>query len=76
VDSVTRLTSDHNRVRGLFARFRTAHEKDDFDKMAALAEQMVRELQVHTKFEEEIFYPITAAATTSARLSVADVTRM
>jgi hemerythrin superfamily protein len=57
VDSVTLLTSDHNRVRGLFARFRTAHEKDDFDKMAALAEQMVRELQVHTKIEEEIFYP-------------------
>jgi hemerythrin superfamily protein len=57
VDSVTLLTSDHNRVRGLFARFRAAHEKDDFDKMAALAEQMVRELQVHTKIEEEIFYP-------------------
>ena len=57
MDSVTLLTADHNRVRGLFARFRAAHEKDDVDKMAALTEQMVRELQVHTKIEEEIFYP-------------------
>jgi hemerythrin superfamily protein len=57
MDSVTLLTADHNRVRGLFARFRTAHDNDDADSMATLAEHIVRELQVHTKIEEEIFYP-------------------
>jgi hemerythrin superfamily protein len=57
MDSLTLLSADHNRVRGLFARFRAAHEEDDADTMATLAEQIIRELQIHTKIEEEIFYP-------------------
>jgi hemerythrin superfamily protein len=57
VDSVMLLTADHNRVRGLFARFRTAQDNDDVDTMAARAEQMVRELQIHIDIEEEVFYP-------------------
>jgi iron-sulfur cluster repair protein YtfE (RIC family) len=57
MDSVLLLTADHNRVRGLFARFRAAHAEDDVDTMASVAAQIVTELQVHTTIEEEIFYP-------------------
>lgn len=57
MDALSLLTADHNRVRGLFARFEAAQEAEDVDAMAELAAQCVRELQVHTTIEEEIFYP-------------------
>jgi hemerythrin superfamily protein len=57
MDSTALLTADHNRVRGLFTRFREAQESDDTGAMADLAEQLYTELQVHTTIEEEIFYP-------------------
>jgi hemerythrin superfamily protein len=51
------LTADHNRVRGLFTRFRTAEEAGDTKEMTALAEQIITELEVHATIEEELFYP-------------------
>ena len=57
MDALDLLTADHNRVRGLFARFQEAHEKDDTVQMAELASKIVEELQVHTKIEEQVFYP-------------------
>jgi hemerythrin superfamily protein len=57
MDALTLLITDHNRVRGLFTRFRDADEADDTDTMQALAAQMRQEIEVHTTIEEEIFYP-------------------
>jgi hemerythrin superfamily protein len=57
MDSTALLTADHNRVRGLFARFKEAHEAQDDGTMAGLAEQIFTELAVHTTLEEEVFYP-------------------
>jgi hemerythrin superfamily protein len=57
MDATTLLTADHNRVRGLFTRFQSAHEADDTRTMRELADEMVTELKVHTTIEEEIFYP-------------------
>ena len=57
MDAVTLLTADHNRVRGLFERFKAASEADDADRMASLAELMRADLTAHTTIEEEIFYP-------------------
>jgi hemerythrin superfamily protein len=57
MDALTLLTADHNRVRGLFARFETAQERDDSAIMADLASTIFAELEVHTTIEEEIFYP-------------------
>jgi hemerythrin superfamily protein len=57
VDALELLTADHNRVRGLFALYREAEEADKTDEMAALADKIVTELEVHTTIEEEIFYP-------------------
>lgn len=51
------LTADHNRVRGLFARFQSAQDADDRDAMSSLATEILTELEVHTTIEEEIFYP-------------------
>jgi hemerythrin superfamily protein len=57
MDALSLLITDHNRVRGLFARFQEADEAGDVETMAALAAQMREELDVHTAIEEEIFYP-------------------
>jgi len=47
------LKADHQKVKGLFSQFESAGE----DKKADIFKQIVTELQVHTKVEEEIFYP-------------------
>ena len=53
-DAIALLKADHREVEELFAKFEAA--KGDGRKKA-LAEQICRELTVHTKIEEEIFYP-------------------
>jgi hemerythrin superfamily protein len=57
MDALTLLTADHNRVRGLFERFRKAEDATNTARMSSLAEAIFTELQVHTTIEEEIFYP-------------------
>jgi len=57
MDALSLLTADHNRVRGLFARFQAAEEVKDTAKMTELAAKIIVELEVHTTIEEEIFYP-------------------
>ena len=51
------LIADHNRVRGLFAQFKQAHENDDDGTMSTVAMKIIEDLEVHTTIEEEIFYP-------------------
>jgi len=57
MDALDLLTADHNRVRGLFARFKEAQEADDATTMGTLAEMIFEELRVHTTIEERAFYP-------------------
>jgi hemerythrin superfamily protein len=57
VQALDLLIADHNRVRGLFAQFKEAHEKDDTEAMSAAAVKIFEDLDVHTTIEEEIFYP-------------------
>jgi iron-sulfur cluster repair protein YtfE (RIC family) len=52
------LIADHNRCRGLFARFKDANANDDADTMSDLFLQILQELEVHMAIEEEIFYPM------------------
>jgi hemerythrin superfamily protein len=49
------LKSDHQKVKQLFAQFEAAGE--DETRKKALFNEIMRELQIHTKIEEEIFYP-------------------
>jgi len=57
MDALELLTADHNRVRGLFKRFKAAEERDDSTAMQEMAAKIVEELTIHTTIEEEIFYP-------------------
>jgi hemerythrin superfamily protein len=57
MDALNLLVADHNRVRGLFARFKSAHDADNTSEMSSMASTIFTELEVHTKIEEEIFYP-------------------
>jgi hemerythrin superfamily protein len=56
MDALELLTADHNRVRGLFTRFQAAEGEND-TQAARLAAKIFEELEIHTKIEEEIFYP-------------------
>ena len=56
MDALELLTADHNRVRGLFTRFQAAEGENDA-QAARLAAKIFEELEIHTKIEEEIFYP-------------------
>jgi hypothetical protein len=59
LDAVALLKADHRTVEDLFAKFEAA--KGDGRKKA-LAEQICLELTVHTKIEEDIFYPACEGA--------------
>lgn len=59
IDAVALLKADHRKVAGLFADFEAA--KGD-GKKKALAEQICLELTVHTKIEEDVFYPACEGA--------------
>jgi hemerythrin superfamily protein len=50
---VEMLKADHQKVKGLFSQFEAAGE----DQKPDIFKEIVKELQVHTKIEEEIFYP-------------------
>jgi hemerythrin-like domain-containing protein len=54
VDAVQMLKDDHQKVKGLFRQFESA---SDGREKRRIAEQIFHELEVHSKLEEEIFYP-------------------
>ena len=55
MDATELLMQDHENVQGLFAQFERSRE--DAQKKSMLFEKIKDELQMHTKVEEEIFYP-------------------
>ena len=57
-DAIALLKADHRKVEDLFAEFETANGAT----RKALAEQICMELTVHTKIEEDIFYPACEGA--------------
>jgi len=68
------LKKDHSAVKSLFAKFdRTG--KTSYDKKAELFGQVRRELQLHSKVEEEIFYPILKARNGDGRRLVTEALR-
>jgi hypothetical protein len=58
-DAIALLKADHRKVEELFASFEAA--KGD-GKKQALAQQICMELTVHTKIEEDVFYPACEGA--------------
>jgi hemerythrin superfamily protein len=58
MDAVQMLKDDHQKVKGLFKEF----EKAEGRQKKQIAEQVFQELEVHSKLEEEIFYPAVKQA--------------
>lgn len=69
-DAIALLKADHRKVEGLFAQFEAA--KGDA-KRKALADQICLELSVHTKIEEDVFYPACEGAIEGSLLKEAYV---
>lgn len=53
-DALALLRADHQLVQGLFDQFEKTRSED---RKGKLAQQICQELKVHTRIEEEIFYP-------------------
>jgi hemerythrin superfamily protein len=53
-DAVALLKADHRKVEGLFEKFESAKSET---KKKTLADQICLELTIHTKIEEDVFYP-------------------
>src|ERR1700723_789349 len=54
MDATSLLIADHNRVKGLFARYKDAADGEESHRLASL---IAAELAVHTTIEEKVFYP-------------------
>ena len=68
--AIALLKSDHRKVEGLFADYEAA--KGDARKKA-LAEQICMELTIHTRIEEDVFYPACKGGVDEALLNEAYV---
>jgi hemerythrin superfamily protein len=56
MDVIELLVADHNRVRGLIARYKKANDADKTKEAATLSGEIITELTVHMAAEEEVFY--------------------
>jgi hemerythrin superfamily protein len=54
LDAIALLKADHRKVEGLFEKYEATRSDA---KKQSLAEEICLELTVHTKIEEDIFYP-------------------
>lgn len=62
-DAIAMLLADHQKVKQLFREFdQLRAQHDEADLKAELVEQLCGQITVHTKLEEEIFYPAVRAA--------------
>src|SRR5437899_170585 len=60
MDALTLLKKDHSTVKSLFSKFDHTN-KTAYDKRDEIFGQVRRELQLHSRAEEEIFYPAIKA---------------
>lgn len=64
-DAIALLMDDHRRVRELFdefKRFQESHQQGMDDLKQELIEATCMELKIHTRIEEELFYPAAREA--------------
>jgi hemerythrin superfamily protein len=61
MNALNLLKKDHAEVKSLFDNFERT-SKDAIEKRVDLVDQIRRELHLHTRVEEEIFYPAIKAA--------------
>ena len=56
-DAVNLLTEDHKKVTKLFKEYEKLKEDGSAKEKSAVVQEICRELTVHARVEEEIFYP-------------------
>lgn len=56
-DAVDLLIDDHKQVKKLFKEFEKLSKKNDAKGKVEIAKRICNELTIHTRIEEEIFYP-------------------
>lgn len=69
--ATTLLKEDHAKVKALFKEYEDTGERA-FKTRLSLFERMKEELEVHSKIEEEIFYPAVKAARTEEAIEIVD----
>jgi hemerythrin superfamily protein len=69
-DAIALLKSDHRKVEELFSKY---EKTNGTEKKKALAEEICKELAVHAKIEEDIFYPACEGAVEDELLQEAHV---
>lgn len=72
MNAIELLTNDHNKVKELFHRYEqnASGNGHEGDQQLKIAQQVFAELTIHSKLEEDIFYP---AARTNAQNGVRDM---
>ena len=60
--ATTLLRNDHSAVKKLFRAYEKAEKADDNEKKTSVFDEIARELHIHPKVEEEIFYPAMRSA--------------
>jgi len=69
-DAIALLKADHRKVEGLFSQYEKAK---DGSRKKSLAEEICKELSIHAKIEEDIFYPACEGAVEEDMLCEAHV---
>lgn len=69
-DAIALLKSDHRKVEELFSKY---EKTKGTDKKKALAGEICKELAIHAKIEEDIFYPACEGAVEDDMLQEAHV---
>ena len=65
-DAIAFLTKDHEKVRGLLRQLEKATSRAA-GRRAELLEKIAQEIRVHSRIEEEVFYPAYHEAAMSAK---------
>jgi hemerythrin superfamily protein len=56
MDILDLITADHNRVRGILSRLKKARQAEDGTTVTELGTRLFRELRIHARAEEDVFY--------------------
>jgi hypothetical protein len=56
MNAIRMLKADHKRVKDLFREYESASDRA-YERKRSIADKVFKELEVHSKLEEEIFYP-------------------
>ena len=62
MDAIDMLKADHKKVKELFRQYEAAGDRA-YQKKKSIAEEVFTEFMVHSKLEEELFYPAVKAET-------------